>query len=1239
MASGLLANFNRSTENTLFYKLTSQEPYSINFSLLNPALPSYNAEFYVNNTLVFNNTITDPAAAFINLQLDRTSPCLCSFNINLSTTDNTYLTSYEISAKFVPYFLSADFIGFPGSYFTTPAGTLKTLSFNDFIQSPGLFFYGEGHQETVYLSAINPSPDVTEYFWTVAYRERFATISTSTFTLGPEITGATGATGVFKVDPKLDYRPGQIILVEHNFLNYFKAFVEAYDSINGSLTAFPITEVVGVGTYSLWNINLDNSVPSIRTYPVTTSNIQPYTSAAATLTSDSGTDIRVPISLHVTNSLFVSSDPKYFRDDVTGEPVYYPYYITTVDLFENQLPTNDRFKDSIYIKPYTPIEFIFTPGIDNVIYLPINGSQVTYEAILRTAVEGTGILSACYDRYGFIWNWANFENCLTSPDTFINKASSWATVECSGTFPKVWRNLTPDEIAAGLLSAEPFSVNPITCSATPITWTLSTANWSIVTENSATNNYDYFLSLDNLGTDLYTTNIFENTDVLLNVDQSFTCQISADLSQAPGYINDWRPRDLNLNLDKKIISVAPPDLKIYTPNRFVLTGTNVWFQYLGTNLNLITGLEIDFDDGKTLFLTGSDVQNTNYFNTTYEVVGFKTITLRAFVSYDITPITETFPDIIQILDSYDDVSPLEYRSSTSSLELPWPNKPQVGLNDWVTEDNINSNIKKFYENLQYLESRSRVYPGTFSDYFGYLGVPPTVVGDLTACPKWTWEDVDCLNTSLPYTVTWRDVLSAESPLDTGVFALPCGTWEEQECTQKQINPTCFGKYDLQWQWRSLKARNSIRLVTWRDTKCADGEFAKRWLYEPSANSFLIPCDEGVWNVNIPKLDTFYDPIANPAIQIRCTYFGVTSRNNNLYLAQKTQIKLLSSDYNAFYFSYRDTLDGVVGFSDIKNICIDTEGKVYILDGVLNQVGVYTYEPDTPGEDWQLFIQWGGFGTAASTNKFSRPNDIHIDQLDNIWVCDTGNGCVKVYSNTGTWLRTILDDSLKIAPPLSLCVDSQKNVHILTQENIRVYSYTGEFLFEYDYKSFVSSSPRKINTSFNREVIYLACDSQVIKFFRNGVFYSYIIQQKENVSNITGIYHDEYRNLLITTNDKVLKYPDKMTLVNLKGTLPDNYWPLEDLYIHKEEYIQNWVYTKSLQRLWDNIEIFRSTLLYKENSFCKGYKPPIHGKEKIIIGQNELVTSTVVNRVLDYLWDNFYSLLDYFDPDCQEPFNP
>jgi hypothetical protein len=1160
----LYINYENANFSNYFYRLTSTQPFAVDLDLVSSNVnlltslsgTGYTAWYTVNNTQTQIQELTTVT------QFERSVPSTSSIQAYLSTYNITdsfspwytpHILERSLSAIFIPYFLSGDFIGAPKAYFEVPIQLPAQYNLlTDLSRTPGIRFYGEGHTETVFLCAQRLHPLVTGYIW----------------------------------------------------------------NINNSTTQYPVSSIL----------------PS-----------QALSSVSVKLTSQSNTNLRLPVSLQVTNSLFLSSSPKYYFDDTTGNIIPYPHFISTVDFFGNELLTNTKLKESVYILPYDPVYFQYIPGIESSIYLPANGSIVSYQASLRYTTNILS-LSNCYGKYGLLWNWLSYTGCATNPGSFTGKPSSWETTALTGSFPKRW-TLTD------ILSTDLYNTNPATCSASNITWTISSTPSFAV--NSFYNQYTgplpeselfcYDLSLRNSGGEIleginfcnglnYTTSVLENTNIALNAKQTVTCHITAS-NLPPGYTNDWQPRTVIFDQTTPIISIAPPIAKIYTPNRYVLTGANVFFENLITNTNVVTSVFIDLDDGKTLLLTGTNVNNS--FSTSYDIVGSKTIQVTINPTYSNTPIIATFPNIIQVLTEYDQVSPSEYRSTESAIELPWPAKPQVGSNDWVVEDNINNWFVKLYDNLNYLESRGRLYPGTYSDYFGYLGVQPTI-GPVSACSIWTWEDLDCFNTSLPYEVTWRDVLSAEDPFDeSGEFVKQgCGTWQTYICSSSAINPTCYGLYDVAWSWRQRKKGNSLTPITWKETKSTNN-FKKKWKYESAEYQTLVVCDEGEWNVNIPELDTFYEPVANPVTQLRCIYNGIASRSNVLYTAQKTQIKLFDSNQGAKFLDYEDTADGVVGFSNIKNICLDSIGKIYVLDSLLSKVFVFSYETNTPGEDFKPFVDWGGYGTAASTNRFSSPNDIHIDQLDNVWVTDTGNGCIKLYSNTGTWLRTIIDNDLKENTPISTAVDSQKNVHVLTKADIRVYNYTGEYQFSYSYKDLTTAEPRKINSSYNREVIYLALDTQVLKFFRNGIFYGYIIKEKENVSNITGLYHDEFRNLLITFNDKVLKYPDLMSIKRLKGTLPSNYWSLDDILIHKEEYVQNWVYTKSFQRMWDNIEIFRNTLLF-DSTICKGYKEPIHSKEKMIIGQNEVVTSTAVNRVLGYLWDNFNTLIDYFDPSCEEP---
>lgn len=1148
--------FSNTEAYSYFYRLTSTAPYLATLTLssttFNLASSLSGVDFKTWYTLNNQPTQYTSLSTFsfnrsVSGSLSSVRVFLSAFNIVGSLSDwyTPHVLTRTKAVKFVPYFLSADWIGWPGLYFSNPYTqvTLTSSSAASAINaSPGMEFYGEGHTETIYLS--------------------------SSTALGP-------------LPPRYTWR------------------------INNSTTQYPVTS---------------NSAAEQRSSVLIRSNLED--------------DLKIPVSLHITDTNFLSTDPFYFYDDNTGITTPYPYYISTTDINENELTTNTKLHKSIYVKPYDTSQYVFKPGINNIIYLPVNGAPYNYIASLQVALS-SGIPSTdpCYSKYGLAWRWSTFEGC--SALSGINFPSSWATTQClisagqtgplssvsaaPGIFPKKWGYEAVD------LSASIFNTNPIFCTGGTTLWTLSSVDWSSYIQEVDSNTgsdiseFNYSLQLSGSGLIPETTSYYKNTQISLNVQKDITCQIN----QPP---NDWQAKTTTINETFNILSIPPPILKLYTPNRFVLTGTEVRFENLTTSTNLLCSLTVDFgDDLDVVTVSGSNI-NQNFYRT-YNTVGQKSLKITGIVTYDTTPITLNLPNVIEVVQQYDNVVPESYRSTQTPISLPYPNKIQIAANDWAIADVFNSCVEKFYKNLEYLETRGSVYNGTYSDYFGWLGPLPLVVEGVSACPQYTWEDINC-NINPDTAVTWYDAATAANY--TGSFSIPCGTWLDQTCGTQKVSPTCYGLYNVNWQWRGRKAANTETPITWKQTRCATGVYPKRWYFEPSQTNSIIVCDEGVWNVNIPNINSFYDPIGNCRVQSSCQYKGIVSKNNILYLAQTSQIKALSSDYTATFYTFQNLFDDVTSFSNIKNICIDSENKIIVLDADLTQVAVYTLE----GASWELFVSWGGVGTVSSRSRFYKPNDIHVDQYDNIWVTDTGNSSIKAFSNSGTWLRTIQPTDLNGAIPLSVCVDSQNNLHILTTKQINVYTSTGTPLFSYDYTPYVTGNAVRINTSYNREIIYLCTDTQVIKFFRNGVFNGYIIQSKNCVNNITSIYQDEFRNVLITTNDKVLKYPDLMTLIPLKGALPDYYWKLEDLYIHPEEYVQNWVYNKALQRLWDNIEIFRSTILYSTET-CKQYQAPTYNKDQIKIGQNEIVTSTVVNRCLNYLWENFITLIDPFDPSCTE----
>jgi len=985
--------------------------------------------------------------------------------------------------------------------------------------------------------------------------------------------------------------------------------------------------------------------------------ISPYSNpadtylATATISTIRSSYPSIPISLLVSNNYILSSGPYFYYDDTTGVKTYYPFYNSTVNPTGGADPGNNFLRENITVLPFG-INTVsnFNTDLPNVVYLPQNNLDVTFAASSNLAIYNPKELSACYDRHGYIWKWSTFEECsATGFQSLLPHPSSWATVECSGAYPKKWR-FEPETLTYATLVT---SVAPVQTILYSTTWYLTAytaqKNWKepdlqILLPQDARSNYTFSLQYSGYGGELgdipgFTVSRFGNTFVTLAVEHVIQNFINVVQGVSAG---DWPNLETIIRYSQDAIVVPPYELNIYVPNKYVSVNTPVTIQNLfARTVGAVSAIELTLDDvdGQVVSLTGDDIGKD--FAVTYSTPGNKSIKITGYNILNGSAYSVNFPNILYVLERYDTVNTSSYYSLDKILfDLPWKTQPVVGANDWVVSDNFNSCVKKFYDNLTYLNNRSNVYKDTYNEYYGWLGPEPTFIAGITACPLWTWEDLDCTNPD-NQVVPWSELMLGgiiPEVNETGSLA-PCGTWNQQTCTLSSIVPSCIGKYCLEWRWASRKSENSTALVTWNDTKTG-GKYQKEWRhpFDECEIASSIKCDEGVWNVNIPGLDFFYDPISECFSQNRCTYTAIASHNNIIFGALNTELKVLSSNRTATFFDLRSTFNQTTPFVNIKSIALDSEQKIFVLDSTLSQVAIYKYNRFAPGERWILFTTFGGVGGSLSKTKFLNPTNLHVDQHDTVWVVDSGNYVIKHYTNTGSWLLTLRDDSYfkeQEDPPIDVCVDSTNNVHVLTAKTIRVYTYKGEFLFEYVPGEDIIplTNLRKIATSYNREIIYIATKSQVIRHFRTGGYSGIIISNRQCVDNINDLYHDEFRNLLVANDDKILKFIDTMTLIPLKSPLPSQYWSLKDIMIHDEEYVQNWVYTKSLHRLWDNIEIFRNTLLYNNSGTCKKYKPPVYGKDQVAIGQNEIVTSTVINRAFNYLWENFKVILEYYNSNC------
>ena len=442
-----------------------------------------------------------------------------------------------------------------------------------------------------------------------------------------------------------------------------------------------------------------------------------------------------------------------------------------------------------------------------------------------------------------------------------------------------------------------------------------------------------------------------------------------------------------------------------------------------------------------------------------------------------------------------------------------------------------------------------------------------------------------------------------------------------------------------------------------------------------------------WYVNSPNINYGYNR-PDYAIDDKFTKLkDIFVRDNIMYVSNGTTVSVLSSDFRATTLGsigYKTIGDN---FTNIKAIKLDSDNRVYVLDtidennvlnGSKNRIIVYTFDQTTG--TWSMIYGWGGLGGANAKTKFNNPNDFYIDNLNRLWVVDTGNNVVKQFTRTGSWLQTISSDLFNDDAPLSVVLDENDNIYVLTSSKIIQFSNSGVYI---SHKSLTNSGAKTIRPCSDEGFAYICYSDKIVKYmysdgneaiFANNDFVNY----SENYQNV---FHDEFRNLYIIANNHILKYIDKLFIISLKQDTDNKLWPLQSCFVDKNEYIQDWTINRCLNRFYDNVAIIHKSLMgkfayktvqtstnittlstiptpsieefdYCNNDFLYGsgryvtndvvfeyIKPTVRtfttdeyrilpfSKDNIYIGINELVTAPVFSRVFKKLYECQLTLLE------------
>lgn len=907
-------------------------------------------------------------------------------------------------------------------------------------------------------------------------------------------------------------------------------------------------------------------------YPVTLDS-GTGTTARVSIFTQSNKQASIPISVWATNEDITTNGPVIKYNDFTGLPEYYPFFTSSITP-DGNFTENNLFKSNVNVAVYPNFkqEALNNPFEESTFLLPLDYSTKTFNASVKNS--------------------------------------------------KLFGSLIKEEF----IKTQWYMSADVRKDSKMIGWSSSTEElygckaYQFGLGYQPESSIDYNLNI----LPFYKTSIEFPTTITLAVSTTKTISINA--------ANDWIPREVTFVNTVTAGVGSVPSSKIYSSKYFYVKGETATFTMVNVPPDpyiVLTAMLSSEKSADVLFLTTDKLSGTMAFN----VLGPADIT--AWTTYFNTKTEKTYnthnvyTDVVEIVKMYDEIPNEEFfHTEATPLYLPYTSQPKISPNEWVTADIINSITKEIYSVAQTLYDYTSIYARKDKFYAYMMPRPKQLISEVDGVLNsrvLTWLDTDCTDSNSIENSTWADLEEVS----------PENTWGLQSTNFfKTSDPACLQKHCLRWNWKWRKKGKSEIDVTWKDARCK-GQFAKKWKYEKCVIDTTVECNYVNWQTSTDRKQQFIIPTSRSHNLCPIVDVDVLYSNDHLVLARTRELYIVKKNYQSSFVDRMFMADDLFTFQSIVGITTTKDEKIIVLDKLLPRVSVYEFI----NNDIILTEAWGKYGQQKNPLGLNQPTDIHVDDYSTLWIADNGNNCVKKFTLLGKPLGTLTHAFFDAEGITSVCVDSTNFLHCLTSKRVVVFDKSGNYAFNYILPDGVTK-PTKINTSYNRETVYISFSHGVVKYFRTGIFSHFVLQNIEcadggYLQEFNSISQDKFRSVYVTAGDKLLQIQDIQQRVQLKAPVKSElYWKYSDLLIHKEEYIQPWVYLKSFHRLWDNIELLRSSIFYSTTNSCKAYVPPVYAKEDLIIGQNEIVTNSIINRLTEQLWTNLQTLLKYYDPDCK-----
>jgi aldose sugar dehydrogenase len=219
---------------------------------------------------------------------------------------------------------------------------------------------------------------------------------------------------------------------------------------------------------------------------------------------------------------------------------------------------------------------------------------------------------------------------------------------------------------------------------------------------------------------------------------------------------------------------------------------------------------------------------------------------------------------------------------------------------------------------------------------------------------------------------------------------------------------------------------------------------------------------------------------------------LTLASSPLYLLPLAYSQESSSQELSYIPSWRQNR-GEIRLSSPSAIALDQEGNVYVADTGNDRIQVFS----TNGT---FISQWARPGEVAGNGTLRSPQGIAVDSSSgNVYVADTGNNRIQIFSTNGTFisrLGTYGTDNGSFIHPEGVASDQEGNVYVADTGNnrIQIFSSNGTFISqwgEYGSDEDQLRFPQGIAVDSSSGNVYVADtgNNRIQIFSSNGTFIS------------------------------------------------------------------------------------------------------------------------------------------------------